>query len=215
MNALLSFRTVQKTLNILGILVMLVGQLSLGVRSAQAGPALSIMENGRARMVGNLSTGNLSNNIMNGCGPAAGNAAIPFPAGGKSATVAFSQEPDLVDALFSSMSYSAWVDQMVQVGLGTWDANNNLVPELATDIPTAANGGVSADGLTITWHLKPCLFWSDGQPLTSADVKFTWQLLNDPVNSVYTRAGYDQISSIDTPDDTTVILHFTTLYPAW
>ena len=150
-----------------------------------------------------------------GCAAAAGTAAIPFPSGGKTVTIAFSQEPDLADALFSSMSYSGWVDQMVQVGLGTWDANNNLVPELAVEIPTLANGGVSADGLTITWHLKPCLYWSDGQPLTSADVKFTWQLLTNPVNSVYTRAGYDQITSIDTPDDTTAILHFKTLYPGW
>jgi len=140
---------------------------------------------------------------------------VAFPSGGKTVTIAYSQEPDLVDALFSSMSYSAWVDQMVQVGLGTWDANNNLVPELATEIPTAANGGVSADGMTITWHLQKGLKWSDGQPLTSADVKFTWQLLTDPGNAVYTRAGYDQITSIDTPDTTTAILHFKSLYPGW
>jgi peptide/nickel transport system substrate-binding protein len=147
-------------------------------------------------------------------GPAAGTF-VPFPTGGKSVTVAFSQEPDLVDALFSSMSYAAWVDQSIQVGLGKWNDKNELVPELATEIPSGANGGVSADGLTITWHLKPGLKWSDGQPLTSADVKFTWQLLIDPGNAVYTRAGYDQIASIDTPDDTTVVLHFSTLYPGW
>jgi peptide/nickel transport system substrate-binding protein len=146
---------------------------------------------------------------------AKGTAAIPFPSSGKTVTVAFSQEPDLVDALFSSMSYSAWVAQTTLVGLGTWDANKNLVPELATDIPTAANGGISTDGLTITWHLKPCLFWSDGQPLTSADVKFTWQVLVDKGNAVYTRAGYDQISSIDTPDATTAVLHFSALFPPW
>jgi len=140
---------------------------------------------------------------------------IPFPTGGKTVTVGFSQEPDLVDALFSSMSYAAWVDQSIQVGLGTWDANNNLVPELATEIPSIANGGVSADGLTITWHLRKGLLWSDGQPLTSADVKFTWQLLTDPGNAVYTRAGYDQITSIDTPDTTTAVLHFKALYPGW
>lgn len=148
------------------------------------------------------------------CAPK-GNAGIPFPSGGKSVTVAFSQEPDLVDVLFSSMSYAAWVAQMTLVGLATWDSNNNLIPLLATDIPTAANGGVSADGLTITWHLKPCLFWSDGQPLTSADVKFTEQVLVDPGNAVYTRAGYDQITSVDTPDPQTAVLHFKSLYPGW
>jgi peptide/nickel transport system substrate-binding protein len=146
---------------------------------------------------------------------AKGTAAVPFPSSGKTVTIAFSQEPDLVNNLFSSMSYSAWVAQMTLVGLGTWDANKNLVPELATDIPTTANGGVSADGLTITWHLKPCLFWSDGQPLTSADVKFTWQAVTDKGNAVYSNAGYTQISSIDTPDASTAVLHFSALYPPW
>jgi peptide/nickel transport system substrate-binding protein len=148
------------------------------------------------------------------CTPA-GTAAIPFPTGGKTVTVAFSQEPDLLSGLFSSMSFAQWITQSILVGLGTWDAKNNFIPELASDVPTAANGGVSADGLTITWHLKPCLFWSDGQPLTSADVKFTWQVEVDPGNAVYSRAGYDQIDSVDTPDDSTVVLHFKSLYPGW
>lgn len=146
---------------------------------------------------------------------AKGTAAVPFPSGGKTVTIAFSQEPDLVNNLFSSMSYSAWVAQMTLIGLATWDANKNVVPELATEIPTTDNGGVSADGLTITWHLKPCLFWSDGQPLTSADVKFTWQALIDKGNAVYSNAGYTQISSIDTPDASTAVLHFSALYPPW
>jgi peptide/nickel transport system substrate-binding protein len=146
---------------------------------------------------------------------AKGTAAIPFPSSGKTVTVAFSQEPDLADAIFSSMSYAEWVAQGVLVGLGTWDAKNNLVPELATEIPSTTNGGVSADGLTITWHLKPCLFWSDGQPLTSTDVKFTWQVEVDPGNAVYSRAGYDQITSVDTPDATTAVLHFKAVYPPW
>jgi peptide/nickel transport system substrate-binding protein len=113
------------------------------------------------------------------------------------------------------MSYSAWVGQMTLVGLATWDAKNNFVPVLASDIPTTANGGVSADGLTITWHLKPCLFWSDGQPITSADIKFTWQVAMDKGNAVYTNQGYNQISSIDTPDPLTAVIHFSSLDPAW
>ena len=140
---------------------------------------------------------------------------VPFPAGGKTVTVAFSQEPDLLSGLFSSMSFAQWITQSILVGLATWDSNNNFIPELASEVPTAANGGVSADGLTITWHLRKGLFWSDGQPLTSSDVKFTWQVEVDPNNAVYSRAGYDQIESVDTPDATTVVLHFKTLYPGW
>jgi len=163
----------------------------------------------------------LASMLLSSCGSKAATTgkgpggSVPFPTNGKTVTVAFSQEPDLVDSIFSSMSYAAWVDQSILVGLGTWDSKNNLVPELATEIPSGANGGVSADGLTITWHLQKDLKWSDGEPLTSADVKFTWQVEVDPANAVYSRAGYDQITSVDTPDATTAVLHFKSLYPGW
>jgi peptide/nickel transport system substrate-binding protein len=155
---------------------------------------------------------------LSSCSPTpAPAAAVPTntTAPAKPLTIALSQEPDQLNPLFSSMSYVGWLSQMVLVGLGRWDDKNNLVPELATDIPTTANGGVSADGLTITWHLRPGLKWSDGQPLTSADVKRTWLVETDPGNAVYTRSGYDKISSIDTPDATTAVLHFSALYPGW
>jgi peptide/nickel transport system substrate-binding protein len=101
------------------------------------------------------------------------------------------------------------------VGLGEWDDKGNFVAELAADVPTSANGGVSADGLTITWKLKPGLKWSDGKPLTSADIKFTWESVMDPANVPIQKTGYDKIASIETPDDTTVVIKFKELYPPW
>ena len=129
-------------------------------------------------------------------------------------TVAFEQEPDNIAGNFSNMSFSAWINQMITPGPGRWDDKNNLVPYAATEIPSAANGGVSADGLTITWKLKPNLKWSDGQPLTSKDFVTTWKAWMDPGNAVISRSGYDQIDSIDTPDDQTAVIHFKKLYPA-
>ncbi len=135
--------------------------------------------------------------------------------GSKSITVAFEQEPDQVVGLFSTMSFAAWIWQMVGNGPGRWDDKNNLVPYLATEIPSAENGGVSADGLTVTWKLKPCIFWSDGQPITSKDIAFTWKAMMDPGNAPNSRSGWDKIASIDTPDDQTAVIHFSELYPAW
>ncbi len=140
---------------------------------------------------------------------------IPFPDGGKSVTGAFDQEPDAVVPYFTQMSFAIWVTQLTLAGLGEWDAEGNFIPELAAEVPTADNGGVSADGLTITWKLKEGLYWSDGEPLTSADVKFTWEFVMDPGNAVSTRSGYDKIESIETPDDTTVVIKFAELFPAW
>jgi peptide/nickel transport system substrate-binding protein len=140
---------------------------------------------------------------------------IAFPDGGKSVTLAYDQEPDAVVPYFTQMSFAVWVTQMTLVGLGEWDADTNFVPELAVEVPTAENGGVSADGLTITWKLREGLYWSDGEPLTSADVKFTWEVVMDPGNAVASRTGYDKIESIETPDDTTVVIKFAELYPPW
>src|SRR5512143_2944928 len=129
----------------------------------------------------------LASMVLAACGPAPAATSAPgapaataAPAKPKVITLGFSQESDNVVTFFTAMTYSVYIGQMTLVGLGEWDDKNNFVPELATDVPTAENGGVSADGLTITWHLKPGLKWSDGEPLTSADVKFTWQAVMDP-----------------------------------
>ncbi len=86
--------------------------------------------------------------VLSACG-GAGQAASS-----KTITIAYTQEPDNVAAEYSNMTYSAWLDQVVGASLVTWDANNNLVAQLAAEVPSAANGDVSADGLTITFKVK-------------------------------------------------------------
>jgi peptide/nickel transport system substrate-binding protein len=140
---------------------------------------------------------------------------IPFPNGGKSVTGAWPQEPDNIVPYYTRIQDAFRITQLTLAGLGEWNYLGNFVPELAADVPSAANGGISSDGLTITWKLKPGLLWSDGQPLTSADVLFTWQSVLDQKNNPLSRLGYDKIASIDTPDATTVVLHFSELFPAW
>jgi len=80
-------------------------------------------------------------------------------------------------------------------------------------LPTFANGGISRDGRTITYHLVPTARWSDGVPLTSADVLFTWQQLMNPANNVVSRNGYDRIERIETPDAQTVRIVLRAPYP--
>jgi len=95
----------------------------------------------------------LASMMLAACGGSAGDVGsgpIPFPEGGKSVTGAFDQEPDAIVPYFSQMSYAIWMTQMTLAGLGEWDAEGNFIPELAAELPSADNGGVSADGLTIT-----------------------------------------------------------------
>src|SRR5512140_2403243 len=136
-------------------------------------------------------------------------------AGSKSITIAFEQEPDQPVGMFTGSGFGLWIWQMYGIGPAKWNDKSNLVAYAATDVPSSGNGGVSADGLTVTWKLKPCLFWSDGQPITSKDFAFTWKAIMDPANAPVSRAGWASITGIDTPDDQTVVIHFKSPYPAW
>jgi len=138
----------------------------------------------------------------------------PTPAP-KVITISYSQEPDNVHLEYSDMTYASWLDELVDAGLGAYDNNGQYYGELGAEVPTQANGDISSDGLTITWKLKPNLKWSDGQPLTSKDVVFTWKSQVNPTNAVVSTAGFDQITGIDTPDDQTAVIHFSSPYPGW
>lgn len=87
------------------------------------------------------------------------------------------------------------------------DPHGNFVPKLAREVPTRANGGISADGLTITYHLRAGVRWQDGVPFTSRDVKFTFEAIMNPANDVISRHGYDVVRRVDTPDPLTVVFH--------
>ncbi|MCL5995034.1 MAG: ABC transporter substrate-binding protein [Chloroflexi bacterium] len=134
----------------------------------------------------------------------------------KQVTIGWYQEPSAVVAIYSSQTFVAWLGEITNVGLWNYDENEKVVLELADKFPDASNGGISADGKTITYTLKPDLKWSDGQALTSADIKFTWQAIVNPENKgVYSRVGYDQIDSIDTPDPQTAVVTFKDIYAPW
>lgn len=94
----------------------------------------------------------------------------------------------------------------------TTGANGPLEPELALRVPTQKNGGISADGKSITFELRPNLKWSDGQSLTSEDVAFTVALINDPKTNIADRTGFDLITSVDTPTKTKVVMHLSRPY---
>ncbi len=91
--------------------------------------------------------------------------------------------------------------------LVTADAQGRLVPDIATEVPTVANGGISADGLTITYHLRSGVKWTDGAPFTSRDVAFTFGAIMNKDNDVISRHGYDDVARVDTPDPLTVRFH--------
>jgi peptide/nickel transport system substrate-binding protein len=139
------------------------------------------------------------------------------PAGGGTVTLIIPEEPTTLNYFGGDAAIIRQVaDATDMTGLVTIDENGDFVPMLATELPTLDNGGLSSDYLTVTWKLKPDLKWSDGEPITSDDIKFTWEVLSNPDSGAYVgTTGFDQIESVDTPDDLTAVLQYSTAYPGY
>jgi peptide/nickel transport system substrate-binding protein len=99
--------------------------------------------------------------------------------------------------------------------LATFDAEGNMVPILAAEIPSLENGGVAEDYRSVTWTLKPDVLWSDGEPFTADDVLFTWEYVTNPEVASVNQATYASIERVEVVDDLTVTLHFRDVTPAW
>jgi len=98
--------------------------------------------------------------------------------------------------------------------LAGWDTEGNLIPCLAAEIPTRANGGLSADGKSVTWKLKKGVTWHDGKPFTADDVVFTAAYAGDPAAAMITAATYKDIKVIKV-DSHTVRVDFPKPTPFW
>ena len=118
------------------------------------------------------------------------------------------QAPSILNPYLSSGTKDIESSSIVIEPLGRFDQDGNMVPYLATEIPTVSNGGVSEDLTTITWKLKEGLLWSDGTPVTSADVAFTAEYCMHPEGGCAQAAKFEGVSSVETPDDLTVVVNF-------
>jgi peptide/nickel transport system substrate-binding protein len=121
--------------------------------------------------------------------------------------VAIQSDLKNLNPLLNSNTTDVFVDRLMFEPLLTADAKGNPLPMLAVRVPTLENRDISADGLTITYRLRRNARWSDGVPVSSRDVKWSWQAIMNPDNNVVSRHGYDIIAGIDTPNAYTVVVH--------
>ena len=121
--------------------------------------------------------------------------------------IAGRQEPDTLMPIIGTQVVDTDLSMFWDGHLLNWSDQDQFVPELATDVPTLENRGISKNGLTIIYHLRRGVTWQDGAPFTAADVVFSWQQIMNPSNSVPSRLGYDDIERIDTPDPYTLVIH--------
>ncbi len=134
--------------------------------------------------------------------------------GGGPLKVLWWQGPTLLNPHFATGSKDQDASRIFYEPLATWDPDGNLIPILAAEIPTRDNGGLSADGLSVTWKLKRSVKWHDGKDFTADDVVFNWEYAKDPATAAVTSGSYKDIK-VEKVDSHTVKVIFDKPTPFW
>src|SRR6202167_1590662 len=117
-----------------------------------------------------------------------------------------------LNPFFATSGNSLALQELTAASFVRFDEHGNPIPELITDIPTAANHGISRDGKSITFHLRHNVKWSDGQPFDSSDVVYSVAVAKNPANNLFVRDPWDRLISVSAPDKYTVVFHFKEAY---
>ncbi len=132
--------------------------------------------------------------------------AATTPVRGGTWTDDFIQNPDSFIPNGGPAGADGLIDQALYLPLFYGDAQGMVHPGAAREIPTLQNGGISADGKTWTFHLRPHLVWSDGAPYDARDVDYSWRLWRFGFGENSQRLNL--ISSVDvSADHLTITFH--------
>lgn len=110
--------------------------------------------------------------------------------------IGFSQEPTNFHPLMLGIEVDQGVHWNLYSPLWGVDDKGQFTPQLAVEVPTVENGGISADGLEWKIKLRPGVKWHDGAPFSAEDVKFSIDLLNNKDFRANRRAGHELVRDI-------------------
>jgi peptide/nickel transport system substrate-binding protein len=136
---------------------------------------------------------------------------------GGAITVGAEQWPDCVNPITSCASAYWTTLQIWNVlpRLVDYDNKGNAkAGPMAVELPSTANGDLVGSPFTLKWKINPKAVWSDGKPITSKDVDFTWKAIMH-TKGAYSTVGYDSIKSIDTTDPAVAVINFSKPYADW
>ncbi len=134
--------------------------------------------------------------------------------GGGPLKLLFWQAPTLLNPHFAVGGKDQHGSRIFYEPLAAWDPDGNLVPILAEEIPDIENGGISRDGMSVTWKLKKDVKWHDGQAFTADDVVFNWEYAADPASAATTTGSYKDVT-VEKIDPLTVRVRFAKPTPFW
>jgi peptide/nickel transport system substrate-binding protein len=125
------------------------------------------------------------------------------------------QAPTLLNPHFATGTKDQDAARIFYEPLAGFDADGNVVPVLAAQLPSVESGIVARDGTWVIWNLKKGVVWHDGKPFTADDVVFNWEYAADPATSAWTLASYREIERVDRLDTHAVKVVFKRPTPFW
>ncbi|HSR82389.1 MAG TPA: ABC transporter substrate-binding protein, partial [Hyphomicrobiaceae bacterium] len=134
--------------------------------------------------------------------------------GGGPLKVLWWQGPTLLNPHFAVGTKDQDGSRIFYEPLAAWDPDGELFPVLAAEIPSRDNGGIAADGMSVTWKLKKDVQWHDGHAFTADDVVFNWEYASDPATAATTIGSYKDIK-VEKVDDYAVTVRFAKPTPFW
>jgi len=130
------------------------------------------------------------------------------------------KEPKLLNPLFANSESEKSVYNLIYSGLVGIDDNFNDYPDLASYVPSIYNKCVYKENAktVVLYKLRDEAFWHDGKPVTTSDIKFTWESYTNPnikktVEDSDEIEGYKQIEKIEEIDSKTFKIYFKGIYP--
>ena len=141
----------------------------------------------------------------------------PVPDGG-TLVLGAEQEPDCADWI-GSCGGASWgvytIEEHTMPRVFDYAKKNGVWTEvpniLITKMPTAATVGGKQ---VVTYDLNPKAVWSDGEPITSTDFKYTWDQIVTG-EDIYDTTGYDKIESVDDSKPAQPVVTFKEPYASW
>ena len=134
--------------------------------------------------------------------------------GGGTLKVLWWQAPTLLNPHFATGTKDQDGSRIFYEPLAGWNEDGELVAILAAELPSRDNGGLAADGKSVTWKLKQGVKWHDGKPFTADDCVFNWEYARDPATAAVSIGSYQDLK-VEKVDEHTVRVLFDKPTPFW
>ncbi len=136
------------------------------------------------------------------------NAAAARPA--DELAIGITQFPSTLHPSIDTMAAKSYTLAMTRRPITTFDAGWHLVCMLCTELPTIENGLAvpvalpgGGRGIRVTYTLQPRARWGDGVPVTTEDVRFTWEVGRHKQSGLANAELYRRITAVEVKDDKT------------